>query len=497
MRPAASENHVAPDRSAGLLLHPTSLPGLHGCGDIGAMAHQFIDYLAAAGQRWWQMLPIGPVGGTGVPYSSDSAFAASPLLIEFADLVRAGLLRADEVRPMGQRYARRVDYPRVIKHRHTLLRRAFARFDPRGDDFAAFCHEEHHWLDDYALFAAIKAAMGHRHWTLWPHKLALRDAAAMREARRELHDALTFICFTQYQFVQQWRTLRAHAHRNGIQLIGDIPIYVDHDSTDVWAHRALFRLDAKGRCRFDSGMPPDYFCADGQRWGHPLYAWSKHRATKFAWWTGRVTHALRYFDAVRIDHFPGFCRAWAIPAEAVRASDGFWSPVPGKALLSHLHQTIGDLPFIAEDLGDIPPACAKLRDQFHIAGMRILQFAFDDAHHLPEHLPEHCVAYTGTHDNDTLRGFIARQSRPRKRKIMRYAGGTYAELHWNLIAALYRSAARRVIVPMQDVLGLGSRARMNIPGEPFGQWGWRMGEADLRSVDAHRLAAMAGAAGRR
>jgi len=520
-------------RAAGILLHPTSLPGPHGGGDLGVEARRFADFLHAAGQTWWQMLPIGPVGLGNSPYASTSAFAGNPLLIDLDALVADGLLEKADVKPPAGRPTRRVDYARVTRFRMACLRRAFERFLNRrrgSDDFDRFCREQQCWLHKHALFCAVKRAHRDRPWTQWNPALRAPTAGALQAAFLALQYEILFETFVQYVFDRQWAALKRYCNERGVGLIGDLPIFVSHDSADVWAHQELFRLDARGRPLEVSGVPPDYFSRTGQLWGHPLYRWERHRATGYAWWIARFRRALEQFDAVRIDHFLGFNRCWAMSARAKTAAHGRWRRSPGRELLECVTKALGRMPIIAEDLGLVTPQATALREHFDYPGMRVLQFAFgDDARYgQPLECPRNCVVYAGTHDNDTTVGwFLSRPRGPKARgrdglteaeRFLRCAGWRVAQppsavpgragsiapsrgrlghvIAWAMIRLAYASRANLAIVPMQDVLGLGSAARMNRPGKPRGNWEWRMAPDALTDELAAQLRALARTHGR-
>jgi 4-alpha-glucanotransferase len=477
-------------RSGGLLLHPTSLPGAHGHGDLGRAAFAFVDFLAAAGQQWWQMLPVGPPGAAPgySPYSSYSAFAGSPYLISLEKLAADGLLSARDLTPPAA--VRRGEPGAVCRFRCARLRRAFEVSENKRtarDEFEAFCHQHRGWLDDFALFGALRLTHGNKPWTAWPAGIRLRHRADLRTARRSLREELRFHQFVQFLFERQWGSLRAYAHSRGVGLIGDIPIFVALDSADVWANPKLFLLDRAGRPKVVSGCPPDAFCVDGQLWGHPHYDWPAHRRSNFAWWVRRFESMLHRFDAVRIDHFLGFNRAWAVPARATTARRGKWLRGPGDDLFRAVRRAIGKVSIIAEDLGAVTSEAIRLRDRWKFPGMRVMQFGFGEGgeYHLPHNFPRRCVAYTGTHDNDTAVGWFAglagRNGHPgapssdERRKAVRYLNVRDGrQIGWAMIRAAMLSPADTVIFPVQDLLGLGSEARMNVPGVADGQWRWRL-----------------------
>lgn len=490
-------------RSAGVLLHLTSLPGPHGSGDLGPEALRFADFLKAAGQRWWQMLPVGPIGPGNSPYASTSAFAGNPLLVNLEGLAAQGMLAPSDLRqPHGLSHAR-VSFTRVIAHRSAKLRQAFAvaMTRPRSwrDALVAFRESNRHWLDDFAVFSALSARHRGRPWHTWGAALVRRRPSALAEAQAALADEIAFEEFTQYQFDRQWRRFKRECNARGIALIGDVPIFVTHDSSDVWAHPDLFQLGADGRPRSVSGCPPDFFSKTGQLWGHPHYAWERHEATGFRWWIARLRRAIDMFDAVRIDHFIGFYRAWQVPGRAKTAAGGRYALTPGRQLLEAATRVLGTLPIIAEDLGAVTPEVWELRDHFGYPGMRVLQFAFrngeSDRYDQPHNHVRNAVVYTGTHDTNTTPGWFAslrgRGSSPAHRReaarALAYAGGRPASIHWDMIRLAYQSVANLAIIPMQDFLGLGVQARMNRPATATGNWGWRMRQPAATARLAERI----------
>jgi 4-alpha-glucanotransferase len=490
-------------RSSGLLLHPTSLSGAHGAGDLGKSAFDFVDFLAAAGQHWWQMLPVGPPGAPpGLsPYSSWSAFAGSPGLISLSKLADDGLLsRRDLAAPA---LVHRGDPEAAYRFRESRLRRAFAAFERDRlwrDDFDRFCKLHHAWLDDFALFAALRRDNDERPWSRWPAGIRLRHRADLLAARARLRHEIRYHEFVQFLFDRQWNSLRTYAHSRGIGLIGDIPIFVALDSADVWANPKLFLLDRTGKPKVVSGCPPDAFCTDGQLWGHPHYDWAAHRRSGFAWWVRRFESMMHRFDAVRIDHFLGFNRAWAVPARARTAREGKWLRGPGDDLFRAVRRAIGKVPVIAEDLGAVTTEAIRLRDRWKFPGMRVMQFGFGEGggYHLPHNYPRRCVAYTGTHDNDTIHGWFKslaeRNGHPgapssaERRKAVRYLDVRDAkQIHWAMIRSAMLSPADLVVFQVQDILGLGAEARMNVPGVAAGQWRWRLDDDALTGSAARRL----------
>ncbi len=442
--------------------------------------------------RWWQMLPIGPTGYGDSPYQSPSTFAGNPLLVSLTDLVSDGLLSQEAI---GGRFDQRsVDFGAVIPWKQRLLDTATAlaatRADERCDEFV----ETHGktWLNDFAEFTALKRANALAPWWEWEDTLAQRAPSAMRRVRRELGEAIHRIRIEQYLFDRQFQRLRAHCGDLGLALVGDIPIFVAHDSADVWANRELYHLDDRGQPTVVAGVPPDYFSKTGQRWGNPIYDWDRHAATAFAWWTERMRRVFQLFDVVRIDHFRGFVASWHIPADAPTAVTGEWVPAPGRALFRHLASVFPDLPVIAEDLGLITPDVEELRDEFGLPGMKVLQFGFgtESAHAIGE-FREHVVAYTGTHDNDTAMGWFQSEDPGRvaeRASAMEELGSDGSDFAWDLIEAVLESVAAVAIVPLQDILSLGSEARMNTPGVEAGNWRWRFRWRQLTPEIVTRMA---------
>ncbi|MFL5339874.1 MAG: 4-alpha-glucanotransferase [Gemmataceae bacterium] len=481
-------------RSAGVLLHPTSLPGPFGVGDLGPSAHAWVQRLGAAGIGWWQVLPLGPTGYGDSPYQSPSSFAGNPNLISPELLVDDGLLDrknlADFELPEGP-----VPFEEVISARRALVKRACDNFrhDTTGlhDDFAAFGAREAEWLDDFALFMAIKDAHDGVAWWDWPEPLAFRRPSALIEARTKLRDEIDRHRFAQFLFFRQWADLRDAARQNGIGLIGDLPIFVARDSVDVWTLPELFQLDERRRPLFVAGVPPDYFAATGQLWGNPLYAWEALRATNYAWWIARMRAALRLVDRVRLDHFRGVEAYWAVPAGDDTAKNGAWQAGPRDDLLVALRDALRGLPIFAEDLGFITPEVDALRERFGLPGIRLLQFAFGGAveeRFLPHRFTRNLVAYTGTHDNDTTLGWYEHLTADQRRQFYRYAPEASNDPVRALLRLTWASVADFAIVPLQDVLGLGSEARMNRPGIASGNWRWR---ATAEHVAEGRLAWLA------
>ncbi len=482
-------------RSSGILLHPTSLPGIFGSGDFGSNAFKFVDWLVSAGQTKWQTLPLGEVGPGNSPYMSSSAFAGNILLIDLEWLAKQGWLVEEDLIPHSKFSSQRVDYDLIKSYRLERLRLASQRFFSRKDKrkhaaFVEFCEKEKYWLDDYALFKAVGQHMHGSDWSEWPVELAKREPQALETAKLQYSDELEFWKFCQWSFAQQWFELKKYANDRGVRIIGDVPIFVAYHSADVWSHQDQFELDERGRPTIVAGVPPDYFSETGQLWGNPLYAWDAHERNGYAWWISRMEHAFKYFDLVRIDHFRGFANYWAIPSNAQTAIYGIWMPGPRDKLFDAFRNSLGKLPIIAEDLGLITSDVIELRDRFDLPGMRILQFAFgeDDRNYfLPHHYVANSVAYTGTHDNDTTVGWWNTAKEHEKSFASRYLDCEGDDINWVMIKALSASAANTVIYPLQDVLGLGSEHRMNLPGTSDGNWEWRFTWKQLHKSHTKQL----------
>lgn len=488
-------------RASGILLHPTSLPGPYAIGDLGPAAYAFVDFLQRSSQRFWQMLPVGPVGYGNSPYSAASAFAGSPLLVGIEPLVAAGLVDA----PTGCVSSGRVDYAIARALRAPLWDQALerAKRSELWSRVRAFAEEQRHWLEDYALYRALHDAHGAVEWTRWEPAYRDREPQALARARRALRAPIEREWLVQYLFADQWKKLRAYAKERGIALMGDLPIFVAHDSADVWQHRELFRLGEDGLPTRVAGVPPDYFSRTGQRWGNPLYRWARLKRTGYAWWVRRFEQMLARFDVIRLDHFIGFQRYWSIDARCPTAIDGKWMKGPGADFFRKLVARFGPLPLIAEDLGAITPAVKRLRRQFGFPSLKILQFAFGNDPSAPDFLPHNyvrsSVVYTGTHDNDTIVGWStdaghgerSREQVDRERRAAcAYLKSDGTLMHWDMIRTAMMSVARLAITPMQDVLGLGSEARMNRPGDPSGNWEWRLLPDSLSPDLATQLAAL-------
>jgi 4-alpha-glucanotransferase len=516
-----------------VLLHPTSLPGPHGIGDIGHEAYAFADFLAACGQTWWQMLPIGPTGHGQSPYFSSSAFAGNPLLLSLDKLCQEGLLEPADLKPIRGQVKDRVHYSSVERFKESRFAKAFEAFERRADPaagaaFAAFREEQKAWLDDYSLFCAAKETHQGRPWVEWEPGLRSRHPAALERARQDFQVRIRYHQFLQFLFHKQWTELKGYCAEIGLGLIGDIPIFVAADSVDVWAHPELFWLGADGRPTVVAGVPPDYFSQKGQLWGNPLYRWDAMKADGYSWWIARFRAALSRFDAVRLDHFIGFHNYWEIPAGDKDAVRGRWALAPGEDFFSAVLRAFGDpraqaapsedenedpeeagIEIIAEDLGTLTKEVEALRNRFQFPGMRVLQFSFWDwdEKQQPHNFPERCVAYTGTHDNDTVAGWFrnlsdksgtrtAEQVRLERENALRYLDSNGVEIHWDMVRAALKSPADTAVILAQDLLGLGSEARMNLPGTMENNWQWRLAPEALTTEVAGRLALMTGAYGR-
>ena len=502
-------------RSSGILLHPTSLPGRFGIGELGSEADHWLERLAQMGQRHWQVLPLGPTGFGDSPYQTLSTFAGNPLVISFDRLQDDGLVDADRLNAFPVLPTDHVAFGDVIGARLALLHEVAAEFPRRaGPETRAaaeqFTSENGWWLDDYALFVSLKAHFAGRSWTDWPGDVARREPDVLAAARRDLAAGIDHARTGQFLFFDHWRRLRARATALGISIVGDLPIFVAQDSADVWCRPDLFALDEHGRPTVVAGVPPDYFSQTGQRWGNPLYRWDRHEAEGYGWWIARLRHAFTLFDVLRIDHFRGFAASWEIPAADPTAEHGRWMPGPGRSLFDAAAAALGPRPIIAEDLGLITPDVDQLRDALGFPGMRILQFAFGGEQpetHQPQRYPENCVVYTGTHDNDTTVGWHTSAAGPdstctpeqlaaERHHVRSVLGCDGAGINWDMISLAFCTPARTAIVPLQDVLGLGSEARMNVPGRAWGNWQWRFGWEQLRPEAEERLENLTRSSGR-
>lgn len=495
-------------RKAGILLHPTSLPGPHGVGDLGAAAYRFVEVLEAARQTVWQMMPLGPVGMGNSPYAASSAFAGFPLLIALDQLMGRGWLDASDLHaphfPPAQ-----VQFDGAATFKMERLRKAFGRFEQAGSAedrtaLAKFKDRQRGWLDEYALFMALKDAHGGSGWMDWAPALALREPVALAAARQEQAEDIRFHQFVQWVFFDQWAAVRKYANDRGIIIVGDIPIFVALDSADVWVHREQFQMDG-AQPKVVAGVPPDAFSKTGQRWGNPIYNWEKMAETGYSWWLDRFRATLELVDTVRLDHFRGFAAYWSVPADEETAIKGTWAPGPGKALFDALEAELGHTPLIVEDLGEITPDVIALREALGFPGMKVLQFAFgDDAHgvpqgqnpYLPHNYDPNYVVYSGTHDNDTTVGWFKSLSREEQASVRRYIGTDGSRIARDLTRLAYQSVANIAVIPLQDLLELGPEGRMNVPGRPEHNWTWRFTEGMIQPEHAEWLADLTAATAR-
>ncbi|MCL2500584.1 MAG: 4-alpha-glucanotransferase [Defluviitaleaceae bacterium] len=516
-------------RAAGVLAHPTSFPAPYGIGDLGEGAYAFVDFLAEAGQKLWQVLPLGPTGFGDSPYQSFSAFAGNPLLVSPDELLKEGLLTHDDLNDVPDFDALSVDYGPVIEYKTGLYRKAYERFDTSDQAFKRFCNKNKSWLDDYALFMAIKAHLiaerkNEWHspglkayaktvkkyltptqiddyyygaaWSSWPVEIANREKAALRKTAKELDGEIGLTKFLQYEFFRQWGALKSYANKKGIRIIGDIPIFVAMDSADTWSQPHFYYLDEKGWPTAVAGVPPDYFSETGQLWGNPLYDWAKHKEDGYAWWCDRVEATLKTVDIVRIDHFRGFEAYWSVSSREKTAIKGKWIKGPGASLFDAFKKRLGNLPIIAEDLGIITKEVDALRTGFDLPGMKVLQFAFnpeDESAYLPHHFEDNkTVVYSGTHDNDTTIGWYGSAAENERDYLRRYLNVSGEDVSWDLIRLAFSTTALFAVVPVQDILSLGTEARMNQPGQATGWWRFRFTAEMLTAKHAERLAYLTG-----
>ncbi len=482
-------------RSSGVLMHVTSLPSRYGFGDFGPAAYAFVDWLEQAGQTLWQVLPLHPTGYGNSPYQSLSAFAGNPMLVSLDRLVDDGWLDESHLVIDDVFADKQVDFQRAIPWRRARLVQAAEKFQQQASDsqraeLAAFYEENKYWLDEYALFVALKELHEEALWTHWQRNFVHRKPATISDAQTRLAERIRVEVFTQFQFDRQWKSLKRYANERNIRLMGDMPIFVSHDSADVWAHQEQFAVDEDGWPKVVAGVPPDYFSATGQLWGNPLYRWEAMAESGYRWWTDRMRHAQSMFDLIRLDHFRGFEAYWEVPGDAPDASHGRWVPGPGLAFFEALREQLGELKIVAEDLGVITPPVEALRDAIGAPGMRVLQFAFSTTSKARDYRPHnfipHTIVYTGTHDNDTTYGWFhseagssstrtTAQIEKEQREILEYLGTSSAdEIHWKMIRLALASVADTAVIPMQDLLGLGTQARMNLPGTASGNWAWRL-----------------------
>jgi 4-alpha-glucanotransferase len=491
------------DRRSGLLLHLPSLPGPYYCGDLGKAAFRFADFLANAGQSWWQMLPVNPIGLGNSPYSTTCSFAGEPLYIDLVGLVQDGLLRKSEIKaPQVPATPDRIYYPRARRYRDSRLKKAYERFAiGRGAiqsaSFTRFLEKHKFWLEDFALFCVLATKFKTRNWSKWPTAYRRRRASALSEIQATCQPELDFIKFLQFKFFSQWSALKTYLRERGVGLIGDIPLFVGYHSSDAWSAQQYFQLKRDGALKYVAGVPPDYYCPEGQLWGNPLYNWRAMQKEGFDWWIARLKHTMALFDVVRLDHFIGFYRYWEIKAESKTARTGRFRKTPGRELFQAIQRVLGDLPFIAEDLGTVVPGVYDLRDEFGLPGMRVLQFGFGNEasakYHLPFSYGPNAVVYTGTHDNSTVVGWYkeaqqnADQGMVDLQRCRDYLGGATRHIHWAMIREAMKSVANLTIFPLQDLLGLDGRARMNIPGKATGNWQWRLTAKALSAKLAAKL----------
>lgn len=483
------------ERLSGILLHPTSLPGRHGVGDLGAGTTRWLDWLAEAGQGLWQVLPLGPTGLAGSPYDGPSGFAGDPLLTSLDGLVEQGLLTAESLEPESPFPTATVELARVRVWKEQRLREAWEELrlrggeDPLTREIAAWAGapQQEAWCDDWTLFAALRDRFA-APWVDWPPELRDRRPQAIRRARAELAGPIGYQRFVQFLFWRQWSAVRRQAADRGIRILGDLPIYVALDSAEVWCHRQLFDLDPDGRPTHVSGVPPDAFSEDGQLWGHPLYRWDRLRASGYRWWIDRLRQALLQADRVRIDHFRAFAAYWQVPADAATAAAGRWRPGPGREFFTAVERALGDLRLVAEDLGVITDDVRELRRELCLPGMRVLQFGLEEGEgeHLPDRWEPNLVVYTGTHDSDTSAGWLAALDPEVRQRVQRELGAE-REIHWAMIRAVLTSIADTAVIPLQDVLGLGSEGRFNTPGSDAGNWVWRFRWSQLTPELGRRL----------
>lgn len=486
------------ERSSGVLLHPTSLPGKYGIGELGQEAYEFVNFLINSGQKLWQTFPLGPTGYGDSPYQCFSAFAGNPLLISLDILKKENLLTAKDLKLEENFDDEKVDYGKVINFKMPLLKKAFENFKEKNDylennKFNRFCYDNCDWLDDYALYRAVKDHFGGKCWVNWDDKdIIFREEKAIKEYSEKLSDEIEYRKFLQFQFFKQWTELKSYANRNGIKVIGDIPIFVAFDSADAWANPELFLFDEERKPVQVAGVPPDYFSATGQLWGNPLYNWDKIKENNFQWWIERIKSNLKLSDIIRIDHFRGFAAYWGVPADEETAMNGKWYPAPGKELFTAIKESLGKLPIIAEDLGIITPDVDELREYFNFPGMKILQFAFTagiESNHMPHCYKKNLVVYTGTHDNNTTVGWYKSLNAADKTLVKNYVNITKKndDIAWDFIREAFASTANIALIPAQDILGLDEDARMNTPSVSQGNWQWRYTKGALNRNLAIKL----------
>ncbi len=483
------------ERSSGILVHPTSLPGPFGSGDLGASSYHFVDWLIVAGQKLWQMLPLGPVGMGDSPYMCLSAFAGEPMLIDLQELSDRGWLPKHELKDLPHFDQQKVHYGNVKAFRMSKLRIASANFFAKNsknemEEFHSFCKKQKVWLEDYSLFMSLIQKYNGAEWSTWDPELVKRSPAALKAIRKELEQEIKFWEFTQWCFFRQWFALKNYANERGVKIVGDIPIFIAFQSADVWANQHLFHLDKERKPKFVAGVPPDYFSVTGQRWGNPLYDWKAMHEENYSWFIDRIRTTLALVDIVRIDHFRGFAGYWEIPATEATAVKGRWVKGPGAKLFDAIEKKLGKMPIIAEDLGEITPDVVELRDRYDFPGMRIIQFAFaadTKNNFLPHNYIANTFVYSGTHDNDTTIGWFTSATEREREFVKKYVGTDGKEIQWDLIRVASQSVAAMAVFPFQDVLGLGTEARMNMPGHALGNWSWRFVWEQVQHWHAMRL----------
>jgi len=486
------------ERSSGILLHPSSLPGKYGIGTLGTEALRFIDFLSKSKQKLWQILPLGPTGFADSPYQCFSSNAGNPLLIDLDTLVAEGLLEKKDLVDIGSFDDGPIDYGKVITKKYPLLKKAMETFKESAGkehkkDFHEFVVGNKKWLDDYALFMSLKEHFKQKPWYQWDKPLKMKKEDALKPFNSLLSDQIEFHKFVQYLFFRQWLTIKGYAHQKNIRIIGDIPLYVAFDSVDAWSNTELFQFDADKNPIAVGGVPPDYFSATGQLWGNPLYNWEALKKDHYHWWIERIKSNLILYDIIRIDHFRGFAAYWSVPYGEKTAINGKWIPCPGKELFQQISEEFGEIPIIAEDLGVMTSDVEELRDSFGLPGMKILQFAFDsgeDNDYIPFNFIKNCVVYTGTHDNDTIKGWFDKAKPDDKKYVLEYMNTTGQDICMDFLRLAWASVANTAIVPMQDLLGLGNEARMNLPGTTVNNWMWRAKKNDFSTELALKLAQM-------
>ncbi len=484
------------ERASGILLHPTSLPGKYGIGTLGKAATDFIDFLVRSKQKYWQILPLGPTGYADSPYQCYSAHAGNPNLIDLEILVKERLLSFEDLNEFPVSDNGPVDFDMVQKARKPFLYKAYKNFSERNDPtaklkFRNFLKENYSWLNDYALFVAIKNNLEFKPWYDWEEDIKKRQPEALKHYEDLVRDEIDYNKFTQYIFFRQWTSVKEYAHQRSVRIIGDIPLYISPDSADAWTNPGIFEYDEELNPIHVGGVPPDYFSETGQLWGNPLFRWEEKTEEVFRWWADRIQSNLNMFDIIRIDHFRGFAAYWAVPYGETTAINGNWVDGPGKEFFTAMVERLGNLPVIAEDLGVITPDVEELRDEFGFPGMKVLEFAFDSAEtndYLPFNYTKNCIVYTGTHDNDTVKGWFAAASDSDRACTLNYLNTTGEDIHWDMIRLALSSVANTAIIPLQDLLGLDSSGRMNVPGTTNNNWRWRALTEDFTDELAAKLA---------